>query len=139
MKTSKIKSCKFLKSYTSKFGEMYSHLITFENGDSGEISAKSEMPDKFSAGREMSYEITPNPNPKYSPKIKAVQNNGNHDSEKSQLGREIVNALTKLSDEVESLKTTIKILVKENKLKYVAPKKDDYVPATSENDQDAPF
>lgn len=136
MKTSKVKSCKFLKSYTSKFGEMYSHLITFENGDSGEISAKSEMPDKFSAGRELSYEITPNPNPKYSPKIKAVQNtNGNathHDS----------GEVAKLKKDIEDLQEIVKQLVKHTKLVYVAPKPQQPAPTTNGTnypDDDLPF
>lgn len=137
MKTSKIKSCKFLKSYTSKFGEMYSHLITFENGDSGEISAKSEMPDKFSAGREMSYEITPNPNPKYSPKIKAVQNpNGSVTHQNS-------GEVEKLKKDVAALQEIVKQLVKHTKLVYVAPKPQ---PVTANgnstinpNEEDLPF
>jgi hypothetical protein len=43
--------------YDGKYGRMYKFFLTFENGESGEASAKSENP-WYSEGKEVSYKIT---------------------------------------------------------------------------------
>ena len=58
---SKIKSIEFKREFESKYGVQYSHQITFENGDSGQINTKTKMPDKLKVGESLDYDITTNP------------------------------------------------------------------------------
>jgi hypothetical protein len=56
--------------WQGKFGLMYKHEITFDNGDSGEYSSKEQNQTKFVVGQETEYEFTDG---KY-PKVKPVNN-----------------------------------------------------------------
>lgn len=72
-KTSKIKSCKFLKEWQGDKGMVYYHEIVLENGDSGQIGTKERIPDKLNVGQELTYTIESS---SYGNKIKAVTGQG---------------------------------------------------------------
>lgn len=57
MGQSKIKSIQPMGTYESQNGLMYKFNIELENGESGEVSAKTE--DRWSIGDEVEFEITP--------------------------------------------------------------------------------
>ncbi|MFN7911023.1 MAG: hypothetical protein ACK5QC_04310 [Bacteroidota bacterium] len=57
-KKSKVKSVQQnAKNYAGKFGTVFIHKVTFENGDSGEFHSKSETCEKFKEGQEYDYTI----------------------------------------------------------------------------------
>jgi hypothetical protein len=57
-KTSKVISVRHnTKSYPGKYGQMFIHLIEFENGDKGEYHSKSEVCEKFTSGQQADYTI----------------------------------------------------------------------------------
>ena len=47
----------FVDSFKSKYGELFNHHITFENGDSGTYSSKSYTQTKFKIGESTVYLI----------------------------------------------------------------------------------
>ncbi len=106
MKTSTIKSVTFDKSFSTQHGTLFSHLINLENGDKGNINAKSELPDWLSEGKELSYEITANGN--YPDKIKKV-----NPDYKANSGE-----LKELIDRINSLQQVVKRLKEKNNLLY---------------------
>tara|TARA_R100000329_G_C7483706_1_gene170390 strand:+ start:100 stop:510 length:411 start_codon:yes stop_codon:yes gene_type:complete len=53
--------------WEGKFGVMYKHEITFDNGDSGEYSSKSQDQTKFVVGQETEYEFIDGKFPKIKP------------------------------------------------------------------------
>lgn len=137
MKTSKISSCTFDKSFTSKFGTLYQHTITLENKDTGQINAKEEMPDWLERGKELNYEITPNG--KYPDKIKKVNPKfgGNGQEEKAQQNNI---ELSGVIERIARLEEVVKQLVKHTGLKYVAPKpKPEPQPEPVNANDDLPF
>ena len=54
-------------SWEGKFGTMYKFEVSFENGDVGEYSSKSEEQTKFVVGSEVEYEFTDGKYPKVKP------------------------------------------------------------------------
>lgn len=57
MANSIIKSISFTNEWKNPQGQIfYYHLIEFENGDKGQIGAKSKMPDKLQVGKSLDYE-----------------------------------------------------------------------------------
>jgi len=57
MATSIIKSITFLKEWTNQQGQIfYYHRVELENGDYGQIGAKTKMPDKLQVGKSLEYE-----------------------------------------------------------------------------------
>lgn len=72
-KTSKIKSCKFLKEWQGDKGIVYYHELELENGDHGQIGTKDRLPDKLNVGQELTYTIETS---SYGNKIKAVTASG---------------------------------------------------------------
>lgn len=56
-KKSTVATATYKRSYQSKFGEMFVHEITFENGDKGDYNAKGKDQDKFVPGKEVEYTI----------------------------------------------------------------------------------
>jgi hypothetical protein len=73
MKTGTITSCEFRKEFQSKYGVIYYHRITLNNGDVGEIGTKQKNPEKLMPGKVLTYEFTPADNPSWPGKIKEVQ------------------------------------------------------------------
>lgn len=67
---SAIKSIEFKNEWTGANGTVYYHAITFENGDSGQIGAKSKLPEKLQVGKSLDYEITTDD--KGNKKVKAI-------------------------------------------------------------------
>ncbi len=57
MKTSKIISCVFTNQSVTAHGTFYYHKISFENGDTGSIGCKEQMPTKIAVGAVLSYEM----------------------------------------------------------------------------------
>ena len=53
--------------WEGKFGLMFKHEITFDNGDSGEYSSKSQDQTKFVVGQETDYEFIDGKFPKIKP------------------------------------------------------------------------
>ena len=70
VKRSVVKQAQANGTWEGKFGLMYKHEITFDNGDSGEYSSKEQNQTKFVVGKETEYEFTDG---KY-PKVKPVNN-----------------------------------------------------------------
>lgn len=69
---SKIKSIEFKNEWANpNGGSIFYHTITFENGDSGQIGAKSKLPEKLKVGESLEYEITTDE--KGNKKVKAIQ------------------------------------------------------------------
>lgn len=118
MKTSKIASCTFDKSFTSKFGTLYQHTITLENGDTGQINAKESLPLFLSTGETIWYELIPNG--KYPSKIKRMQAPDGAQPQKDY--NTTTDLVVDLMKEIANLKEVVKQLVKHTKLVYVAPK-----------------
>lgn len=56
-KTSKITRSVFKTDFESKYGKMYNHLITCENGDTGTVVSKEKEPEKLNPGKEITYTI----------------------------------------------------------------------------------
>lgn len=53
------------KDYTGKFGQMYVHNITMDNGDIGEYHSQKNTCEKFKEGQEADYTIETKMNGKY--------------------------------------------------------------------------
>lgn len=66
-----IKNIEFKNEWTGTNGVVYYHTITFENGDTGQIGAKSKLPEKLQVGKSLDYEITTDD--KGNKKVKAIQ------------------------------------------------------------------
>jgi hypothetical protein len=71
MSNSIIKSIEFKNEWTGTNGTVFYHTITFENGDTGQIGAKSKLPEKLQVGKSLDYEITTDD--KGNKKVKAIQ------------------------------------------------------------------
>lgn len=56
---SKITKLNYSKSWTGSHGEMHTFDIEFENGDKGQVNAKSKEP-KYKVGDSVNYTKTPN-------------------------------------------------------------------------------
>ena len=54
-KKSKVLSCEFQREWTGQFGVNYSHLVRFENGDSGQANFKSKGDSYFQVGKVVDY------------------------------------------------------------------------------------
>ena len=67
MKKSKVKQVQPNGTWEGNYGMMYKFEITFENGDAGEYSSKSEQQTKFIEGQESEYEFTGGKFPKVKP------------------------------------------------------------------------
>lgn len=148
MKSGKITACTFKKSFNSQHGTLYSHAITLDNGDSGEINAKEENPSFLAAGQTLWYEAIPNG--KYAPKIKRMKAPDGAQSEQSEVSNDKGKDLAistiafrkaeALEKEIADLKEVVKQLVKHTKLVYVNPKKPMPSPATVTTlEDDMPF
>jgi|TARA_R110000751_G_scaffold78796_1_gene159011 hypothetical protein len=66
-KKSKVTSVQANGTWDGKFGTMYKHEITFENGDCGEYSSKAKDQQKFIIGQEAEYTYTDGQYPKVKP------------------------------------------------------------------------
>jgi len=66
-KKSKVTSTQANGTWDGKFGTMYKHEITFENGDCGEYSSKAKDQTKFVVGQESEYIFTDGQYPKVKP------------------------------------------------------------------------
>ena len=71
-KTSKVVLAAYSRSFSGQYGTFYVHTVTFENGDSGEYTSKTQEQSNFVVGQEARYTID-NSNPAYPAKIKPVQ------------------------------------------------------------------
>ena len=67
MKKSKVISVQANGTWEGKYGIMYKYEVSFENGDSGEYSSKSENQTKFIEGQETEYEFIDGKFPKVKP------------------------------------------------------------------------
>ena len=67
MKKSKVISVQANGTWEGKYGMMYKYEVSFENGDSGEYSSKSENQTKFIEGQETEYEFIDGKFPKVKP------------------------------------------------------------------------
>ena len=67
MKKSKVISVQANGTWEGKYGMMYKYEVSFENGDSGEYSSKSENQTKFIQGQETEYEFIDGKFPKVKP------------------------------------------------------------------------
>ena len=67
MKKSKVKQVQPNGTWEGNYGLMYKFEVTFENGDVGEYSSKSEQQTKFIEGEETEYEFTAGKFPKVKP------------------------------------------------------------------------
>ena len=67
IKKSVVKSAQANGTWEGKFGTMFKHEITFENGDSGEYSSKSPEQNKFVVGQETEYQFIDGAYPKVKP------------------------------------------------------------------------
>jgi hypothetical protein len=68
---SKITHIEFKNEWEGKHGIFYFHDIQFENGDKGQIGAKSKLPEKLQVGKSLDYEAIKDD--KGNTKIKAIQ------------------------------------------------------------------
>jgi hypothetical protein len=66
-KSSKVSSVQANGTWDGKFGTMYKHEVTFENGDCGEYSSKVQEQTKFVVGQESEYIFTDGQYPKVKP------------------------------------------------------------------------
>lgn len=57
IKHSTVKSVKYQREYSGKYGTIYIHDITFEDGNTGEYHGKEKILAKFIEGREYDYTI----------------------------------------------------------------------------------
>lgn len=57
-KTSKIKSCRFVREWQGQNGTVYYHAVELENGDKGEVGARKQDPEELQPGKELTYTIT---------------------------------------------------------------------------------
>lgn len=71
-KQSKVTTAEYTRSYDGKYGKMYIHHISFENGDAGEYSSKKEEQNFFKVGEAVDYTIEPGNGPDYPMRIKPV-------------------------------------------------------------------
>lgn len=56
MKTAQIEAVELKNTWTSKRGEtMYTHTVTLSNGETGDINAKSELPEFLKVGETLNY------------------------------------------------------------------------------------
>jgi len=76
IKTSKVKSVQANGTWEGKFGLMYKFEVSFENGDTGEYSSKSQDQTKFVEGQEAEYEYTDGKFPKVKPFYAQPSSNG---------------------------------------------------------------
>jgi len=67
MKKGKVKQVQSNGTWEGNYGMMYKFEVTFENGDCGEYSSKSEQQTKFIEGEETEYEFTGGKFPKVKP------------------------------------------------------------------------
>ena len=67
MKKSKVISVQANGTWEGKYGMMYKYEVSFDNGDSGEYSSKSENQNKFIEGQETEYEFIDGKFPKVKP------------------------------------------------------------------------
>jgi hypothetical protein len=67
MKKSKVTSVQANGTWESQYGLFFKHEVSFENGDSGEYSTKSENQNKFIIGEETEYEFIDGKFPKVKP------------------------------------------------------------------------
>ena len=67
MKKSKVISVQANGTWESQYGLFYKHEVSFENGDCGEYSTKSENQNKFIEGQETEYEFIDGKFPKVKP------------------------------------------------------------------------
>jgi len=66
-KTSKVTAVQANGTWQGNYGLMYKYEVTFENGDTGEYSSKTEHQTKFKIGVEAEYTITEGQYPKVKP------------------------------------------------------------------------
>ena len=76
MKKGKVTQVQSNGTWEGNYGMMYKFEITFENGDCGEYSSKSEQQTKFVEGQEVEYEFTGGKFPKVKPFYAPPQSNG---------------------------------------------------------------
>ena len=76
MKKGKVTQVQSNGSWEGNYGIMYKFEVTFENGDCGEYSSKSEQQTKFKEGEEVEYEFTGGKFPKVKPFYAPPQSNG---------------------------------------------------------------
>ena len=58
-KQATVTNAQFKKEFNGKMGALYSHSITFDNGESGEYVSKSNPQNKFVEGKSVWYNIEP--------------------------------------------------------------------------------
>ena len=76
MKKSKVTRVASNGTWEGKFGLMYKFEVSFENGDTGEYSSKSQDQTKFVEGQETEYEYTEGKFPKVKPVWAKPSSNG---------------------------------------------------------------
>jgi len=76
MKTSKVTQVQSNGTWEGNYGMMYKFEVTFENGDCGEYSSKSEQQTKFVEGQSADYEFIGGKFPKVKPFYAPPQSNG---------------------------------------------------------------
>jgi hypothetical protein len=83
MKKSKVTRVTSNGTWEGKFGMMYKFEVSFENGDTGEYSSKSQDQTKFVEGQEAEYEYTDGKFPKVKPFYALPTNNGKFNSDRA--------------------------------------------------------
>ena len=149
MKKGKVTQVQSNGSWEGNYGIMYKFEVTFENGDCGEYSSKSEQQTKFKEGEEVEYEFTGGKFPKVKPFYAPPQSNGQSFNYKKD--NNVQNLIVRLS----SLKASVDYCIGSNCspeevcesaqlfAEWVMEKKMDVINETNneikENNDDLPF
>ena len=97
MKTSKVTQVQSNGTWEGNYGMMYKFEVTFENGDCGEYSSKSEQQSKFVEGQEADYEFTSGKFPKVKPFYALPTNNGKFNSDRAYKKDDVQNLIVRQS------------------------------------------
>ena len=90
MKKSKVTRVTSNGTWEGKFGLMYKFEVSFENGDTGEYSSKSQDQTKFVEGQESEYEYTDGKFPKVKPVWAKPSSNGSFGFRKDDNVQELI-------------------------------------------------
>ena len=106
MANQKITAIEFKNEWANpKGGSIFYHEVTFDNGDKGQIGAKSKLPEKLQVGKMLDYEKSTDD--KGNVKIKAIQlpngvfKGGNYNPEADALRQRMIIAQSSLSAAVQ--------------------------------------
>lgn len=104
MKKSKVTQVTSNGTWEGKFGLMYKFEVSFENGDCGEYSGKSQEQTKFVEGQEAEYEYIDGKFPKVKPVYAQPSSNGSFGYRKDDNVQELIVRQSSLRSAVEFCK-----------------------------------